>query len=321
MVDKKLKMKRNIGFDIARCLSMFYVVGVLHLSEYTGSPIAEKPICVSLIWTALGVFTFLSAYLLASRYSFSSFSDVKLFYKKRLLRFYPLFFISSLALVLIGFNSWHETWKGLLGISPFWTPQQHTLWYIATLIFMYTVTPLLAVKNSVRSIIYFCLILIGCFAIDYLFHSVDSRFYYYFLVYELGILLAKKHQYLTKKVLSSKYLIIMIIPYILLLLGIGIIKNRILMFLGGYFGILIILNISLLIAKKWDTNKRFVSIVSFVSYGSMCAYLFHREIYWLFLTIWTPEEPLLIWAYLFFLAFPVTIFISYYIQNKYDKLF
>lgn len=56
---------RNIGFDIARCLSMFYIVAINHLSEYTGAQITSvSPIFVSLIWTSLGVFTFLSGYLL-----------------------------------------------------------------------------------------------------------------------------------------------------------------------------------------------------------------------------------------------------------------
>ncbi len=64
-------MERNYGFDFARCLSMFYVIGVLHLSEYTGMPITENRICVSFIWSTLGVFTFLSGYLLSSKYTFT----------------------------------------------------------------------------------------------------------------------------------------------------------------------------------------------------------------------------------------------------------
>lgn len=63
-------MARNLGFDVARSVSMMYIVGVLHLSGYTGMSVAENTVFVSFIWSALGVFTFLSSFLLASKWLF-----------------------------------------------------------------------------------------------------------------------------------------------------------------------------------------------------------------------------------------------------------
>ena len=227
-------MKRNLGFDIARIISMFYIIGVLHLSGYTGISVANYDTCVSFIWSTLGVFTFLSAYLLASKYNFSSKQEIIKFYTKRLLRFYPLFFISSIALIAIKFNTWNETWKGLLGISPFWKPQQQTLWYIATSMFLYIITPILCTNKLIHTILRAILILSATFLIDISFHSVDSRFYYYFVIYTSGIIIAKHFSTIGIRILQSRWTLTTGIPYIILLLAIYQNSNQIFMLGAGY---------------------------------------------------------------------------------------
>lgn len=244
-------MEKILSFDTARVISMFYIIGILHLSGYTGKSIAENEICVSVIWSTLGVFTFISAYLLGSRYNFSSISEIMVFYKKRLLRFYPLFLISSLALVAIGFNSWDVTWKGLLGISPFWKPQQQTLWYIATLMFMYLITPALGNGKLGRKVIIILGILVLAFSIECIFHTVDSRFYYYFLIYAIGVVAAKHFPNSSLRILSSKYVFFVIIIIYVAVLSIMLKEKemRLLMLLNGYIGTLLILNLSSLLVK------------------------------------------------------------------------
>lgn len=59
--------------------------------------------------------------------------------------------------------------------------------------------------------------------------------------------------------------------------------------------------------------------IVFISYASMCAYLFHRVVYWLCLQIWTPASDIITLAYLFIVGFPLTMILSYYIQKLYDK--
>lgn len=315
-------MEKILSFDTARVISMFYIIGILHLSGYTGKSIAENEICVSVIWSTLGVFTFISAYLLGSRYNFSSISEIMVFYKKRLLRFYPLFLISSLALVAIGFNSWDVTWKGLLGISPFWKPQQQTLWYIATLMFMYLITPALGNGKLGRKVIIILGILVLAFSIECIFHTVDSRFYYYFLIYAIGVVAAKHFPNSSLRILSSKYVFFVIIIIYVAVLSIMLKEKemRLLMLLNGYIGTLLILNLSSLLVK-YNYFSGGGKIVPFISYGSMCAYLFHRELYWCFLQIYTPRSSVLIWLYLFFVAFPVILITSYYIQKIYNNIF
>lgn len=70
---------RNVAFDIARSLSMFFIIAIHHLSGYTGQPIVSIPFFASFVLTALGVFAFLSGYLLGGKYVFDKLNDV-LFY-------------------------------------------------------------------------------------------------------------------------------------------------------------------------------------------------------------------------------------------------
>lgn len=241
---------RNISFDVARAISMFYIVGILHLTGYTTLSVAQFASFTSLIWSTLGVFTFLSAFLLSSRYSFSTLSEIMTFYKKRILRFYPLFIISSLLLFVIKFNTWDETWKGLLGISPFWEPQQHTLWYIATLIFLYFITPLLCFFkfNLLVRIMVFVTIFAIILVIQKIFHSVDPRLYYYFLVYFVGIISALYFPTFVNKILHSKKTLLILIFYLPIFIFLYNSNNRLLMMIEGYVGIIVILNISFIIS-------------------------------------------------------------------------
>ena len=61
-------------------------------------------------------------------------------------------------------------------------------------------------------------------------------------------------------------------------------------------------------------------MINFLSFGSMCAYLFHREIYWLFLEIYNPKSDWGIVSYLFIAALPVVFIVSYWIQKLYDQV-
>lgn len=301
---------------------MFYIVGILHLSGYFPElTVASNQAMVSLIWSTLGVFTFLSSFLLASKYSFSSLHDVKIFYKKRVLRFYPLFLISSLLLLAIGFNSWTETWKGLLGISPFWKPQQHTLWYIAMLIGFYIMTPLFCIKGI--SILKRIAIMIGLImlvvGIQFIFNSVDSRFFYYYIVYCLGVIIAINYKKRCVSIFKSPKSLIILLVYIpLFFVLFSGCCNRLLMMVSGYIGIIVMLNISMLLSNF--KNLTFHKVVNVVSYSSMCMYLFHREIYWALLKLYHPVTAWGGISYLFIIGLPIVFGISYGIQKLYDKL-
>lgn len=314
-------MRRYFSFDIARSISMFYIVGILHLTAYTDLAISQNKAFVSLIWSTLGIFTFLSSFLLASRYSFKTINEILTFYRKRVLRFYPLFLISSLLLLAIHFNTTTETLKGIFGIAPFWKPQQHTLWYISMLIGLYLLTPVLCKRNCKYQFGVFTIIFLVIGIIDYLFHSVDARIYYYYIVYFIGIVCAQYASEKSKLLSNSNvvFIIALLIYLIVFYMLFFHTEKRLIMMAEGYLGIFVILNICSRIEKMVEKRDRFKELISFLSYASMCAYLFHREIYWLLLKIKHPQTNWGTILYLFFIGVPIVFFLSYYIQKYYDK--
>lgn len=258
---------------------------------------------------------------------FSDWDDIKAFYKKRIIRFYPLFFISSILLLLIHFNTWSQTWKGLIGLSPFWLPQQITLWYIATLMILYWLIPLLCYKrfdffSKLAITVGFILFAI---IIQILFHCVDPRLFYYYIVYTVGLFCAMYGNQMLKRILESKYFLFLLIPYILLLLSLSKYDSLLLIMGVGYMGVFVLLNISVIAGKIIRNCQRAVKIINFLSFGSMCAYLFHREIFWLLLKIfrhiyagWRVDACGTM-AYLFFIVLPIIFVSAYWIQKEYDR--
>ena len=141
---------RDYRFDVARVVCMTYVIFV-HLYDYVynvkvGTAIVEIPSLAIIVDACLGLFTFISGYLLGSKYIFVKQSDnIWEFYKKRILRIFPLFILSAVVLWLIGINGTRQTLNGLLCISPFVTPRPKTLWYIPVILLCYAVTPIILV--------------------------------------------------------------------------------------------------------------------------------------------------------------------------------
>jgi len=99
----------------------------------------------------------MSGFLLGGKYKFTGSllnSQVKKFYLKRILRFYPLFFIATAALLLIDFNSSKASLMGLIGAAPFVRESPKTLWYISMLMIFYLITPIINRKSLKYKIIF-----------------------------------------------------------------------------------------------------------------------------------------------------------------------
>lgn len=121
---------RDLKYDIARSFAMIWIVGIYHMSEYVSLPLHTQQWARIVTWSCLGVFTFISAYFLSGKNTFFNFSDIFLFYKKRLLRFYPLFFVAAITMLLIDFNDWDQTWRGLRRLIILCSSNQYAMVYI-----------------------------------------------------------------------------------------------------------------------------------------------------------------------------------------------
>lgn len=312
---------REYRFDVVRVICMTYLIAFFHLYGYIypqGSSPFYDPACTAMAHACLGLFTFVSGYLLGRKYCFGKQgnTDAWIFFKKRILRVFPLFVIASIVLWLIGFNSTKATWNGLLCISPFVDPKPLTLYYIPVIMWCYLVTPLISRRDlkwrmlGCLSIFSFLLVL------RFLFPSVDNRFVFDVFFYFVGVVSAScfdwklNHFYggaiKTFVVLFFALLFAISVNYSLL----STTSRQMAVGAIGVFALLFVCNG----LSKLGAHRFFY----LVSYASMACYMFHRFFYRLALFIWNPSDTNLKWLYMVGLVFPVMIVLSYLIQKIYE---
>ena len=326
---------REYRFDVVRVICMTYIIMFFHLYGYIypqgGTPF-YVPGCTAVAHACLGLFTFVSGYLLGKKYCFGQQGNnvVWTFYKKRIMRIIPLFVLSSIALLLIGFNDVEATWNGLLCISPFTNSRPLTLYYIPIILWCYLVTPLIS-RRGLRWRVWGCLSLfILLLVARFLFPSIDSRFVFDVFFYLLGVVSASfcdwklKTSYRTMiktlVVLAFVLLVVVTIKYSLLYttsrqMAVGAVGVFAFLFVCEGIG-------KLLFDGQNARQNRFKTlacqIINIVSYASMACYLFHRFFYWAAESLWNPFDTSVKWLFMAGLVYPVIIVLSYAIQKTYD---
>lgn len=123
---KTLSKSRDLSFDVTRVVCTLWIVGIWHLMNYipNQAPAAlttgiGEPVTI----TALSCFMFISGYFLR-KYPFRDRADVLTFYRKRFSRFYGLYFLSAITLLIGGFftdkswfDSYHQFFLTLCGLN------------------------------------------------------------------------------------------------------------------------------------------------------------------------------------------------------------
>ena len=327
---------REYRFDIARVICMTYIVTYVHLYEYIyphDQTATYFYVCVAMAHACLGVFTFVSGYLLGKKYCFGQQGNVDVwkFYEKRLLRVIPLFIVASILLWLVDFNDADATLNGLLCISPFVNPKPRTTYYIPIILWCYLVTPLVS-RHGLKWRVWTCLSLMGLLvAARCVFPSIDPRMVFNVFFYFVGIVTAACFDWKLNtsygpavKTIAGLALALLITAAILFSL-----KSTFWQLVIGATGMLVILfvcdDMSKLLFDTRDTQngdmKAFAArIISLVSYASMACYMFHRFFYWLAPKIWYPSVASVKWIYMVGIVFSVIVVISYAIQKLYDSL-
>ena len=314
---------REYRFDVVRVICMTYLIMFFHVYCYIyphGETPFYAPACTALAHACLGLFTFVSGYLLGKKYCFGKFgnSDVWTFYKKRILRIIPLFILSSIALWLIDFNSSDATWNGLLCISPFVNPKPQTLYYIPIILWCYLVTPLIS-RRGLRwriwgCVSFFILLLVARF----LFPTIDNRFVFDALFYFVGVVSASCFDWKLNIPYGTAIKMFVVLAFVLL---VAIATKHTLLYTTfrqmavGAVGVFAILFVSEGISKIGGQKTFYI-----ISYASMACYMFHRFFYWVGEYVWNPSDATIKWIYMAGLVFPVMIVLSYLIQKTYDSM-
>jgi len=230
-----------IAFDFLRALAIAMIIPA-HLSNFLSSTYIKLALYAVDPYVAnmgLGLFIFMSGYLLYyNNHSMNSFQSVLSFYKKRLLRIFPLYWAAIAAFTLVfyifapklnsGFLfpnaehvfSFHNLIMHILGLQIFLAPAYAspmlTLYFVGLIIVFYTIYPLIIMlsKNSKQLLFYSSLVFLGFLLISRTFNIIDPRFFMFFPAFIFGILTCKES--LFEKSMTT----ILKIPFVQLLLAV-----------------------------------------------------------------------------------------------------
>lgn len=148
---------------------------------------------------------------------------------------------------------------------------------------------------------------------------LDERFIYNYVMYCLGIIISKKTS-LFNKLSNYKWLICCVFIYITFAIILYYRYMTPLLNVLSFIGVWMLLSISFCM-EKFTSNHTFKRVVEYISYASMSLYLFHRLFYYIAMKVVEFDSVLLSFSYLFLIAFPIGLFMSYEIQQFYDKSF
>lgn len=332
VIDNKNRISREMReyrFDVVRVICMTYIISCFHLFGYIYPQDRTTvcfPVLTALAHTCLGLFTFVSGYLLGKKYCFGQQGNIGIwsFYKKRILRVFPLFVIASMILWLIGFNDADSTWNGLLCISPFVNPKPMTLYFIPVIMWCYLVTPLISRRGlkwrALGCLFLFSLLLVGRF----LFPSIDSRFVFDVFFFFVGVVSAPCFDWKLNNTYGTTIKIFVVLAFALVIaiaVKSSLLYNTSRQMAVGAIGVFAVFFICEGVSNYvFGRKKQLGQLFIYVSYASMACYMFHRFFYRVAESLWNPFDTNLKWLYMAGLVFPVMIVLSYVIQNVYDNI-
>lgn len=316
---------RLVFIDMLRGASILYIVGFWHLMNYT--PVFrgyKNSLTLRGTVIVLGIFVFLSGYLLGQRTIEPSKAAVRAFYVKRFLRIYPLYIGALVLFAIFHLSDKITLLKSGLLISNFYGPQLPTLWFITMLMVFHLMAPVLICSIKYRNTFFVYGALIFCLLVLASMFSIagDSRVAIYFPAFVSGIYLAN---------LKTRR------PNLMLILSfIGFSCSIILSFAvrnfpeDSYWSIPlacfgpIFIFLCLLRCKEYVPNWKLFYILGYAAY---VMYLIHRPAFQTMMylirrmanTMHLPMSGVAQLVYLVFICLPLIILVSWIVQKSYDN--
>ena len=310
--------ERNNAIDFLRAFCVLYIVGYWHLFPYsTAFPAYANYYTEGLKEIVLGAFALSSGYLLAQRDIGLSLREILSFYRRRLVRIYPLYLLAVLLFGIAGIATPVQVTHAALLTSMFAPPALPTLWFITMIMFFYLAAPfLIHVSGTAKG----CLLLGGgALLLFVLYHvainPVDVRMIMYFPAFLFGIVLHRQpavQPFLTRWCW---------VPIALLAPGLALsVAGNEVSIAGALSKVPFILAgaSALLVCANRFARGAYSRAVYFVSYASFCIYLFHRVVFKYTIDFYFPEDGAYQVLYLLAFSLSATIMLSYLAQKAYD---
>jgi len=233
-------MKKIIAFDFLRALAILMIIPA-HLSNFLYSTYSKLGLYAFDPYLAnmgLGLFIFMSGYLLYyNNHSINSFKDILSFYKKRLLRIFPLYWIALAAFILVfsvfapklnssfvfpnaqnvfGFSNVLMHVLGLqIFLAPAYASPMLTLYFIGLIIVFYIIYPFIIVlsKDAKHLLFVSSIVFLGFLFFSRTLNVIDHRFFMFFPIFIFGILTCKESLF------EKSGTMLMEIPFVKILLA------------------------------------------------------------------------------------------------------
>jgi peptidoglycan/LPS O-acetylase OafA/YrhL len=248
-----------ITFDFLRALAIIMIIPA-HLSNFLFSTYSKLVLYAFDPYFAnmgLGLFIFISGYLLYyNNPSINSFQDICSFYKKRLLRIFPLYWVALIAYILIfsvyaskldsgfvfpnarnAFGSFNMLvhFLGLqIVLAPAYASPMLTLYFIGLIIALYTVYPFIIKfsSNSKRLLFISSTIFFVLLFLSRILNIIDVRFFMFFWIFVLGILTCKENLFEKPEELVKKsYARILLAAFPIIFVLTVVLESRTVLFL------------------------------------------------------------------------------------------
>ena len=317
-------MKRILGIDFLRGISICYIVGFWHLLNYTRVfPNYNNVITYRLTWIVLGTFVLISGYFLGQQNIERN--TLFAFYKKRLLRIYPPYLLAIIGFAILGLCDINTSVKAICGISMFIRPAPPTLWFITMLLFFYLMAPFFILisqhgilKYSLLYIFLLCCLLGYEYVSKIIFnyYYLDMRVAVYLSSFMTGIYLAKT------KIHKYKYKLLLLLSIISFVISCYFnTENWDMNLLMSIPLVTVVPVLLILIFKNLKIRSNILQrITIFLSVASYFMYLFHRIFYKILTHIYYPNNSVAQLLYLFLICLPIITVSSFLMQESYNNI-
>lgn len=323
-------------FDLLRSLAiglLFFHHGGLYNLFFFGLPLTALNNFVGLF--LLSAFTFLSGYLMVASIEKATITD---FLKGRLLRIYFPYLLALILFLLMLDISIDDTGLlvHLLGaqivLSPALTSPILTLWYIG-LILVYNLIFGILVKLFPR-LPYLIAAILGVLLLAFLarqeFSLFARRFFYYYPVFAAGVLAAKTGW--LERLTSARFFLLD--KLVMLVIGIiafaphhklsspdlelpQLLAIWIYTLAAVWMALSLLRPIARLSAARQSPLLR---VAQKIAYASFFAYLLHRPVWDIMLSLARPADPAALTTYLVGGAVLLTLPLSYFGQRLYNRI-
>ena len=314
---------RDLAGDLLRGGAVLYIVGYYHIQDVwlVGIP---SPLAGWFARVALALFCFLSAYFLSAKTIIKGGKDVLIFYRRRLLKIYPLYFLALVGFVALGLVDKNLFWPSALLINTILNWNLLTLWFVSMVFLFYLITPLFLWRSSITKTCLLTLVFLVILGLTKFFaHGIDPRFFPNLVAFAFGILMTQSPRLFNLVMQPGpqvKSVCLFAFVFLFALQWQTLPHDNdwthmvcVLAWFGATLPWLMITARGLV--KIFPAKS-----IEFLATASFVLYLSHRIIYHLGEQIWPAPSPLSRQFYYLVVLLPAALVISFALQKAYLRL-